>query len=78
MIFYKVTHKYKLRDHFESMDIGVYSSISNAENAIEHLKDKDGFRDTVDGFRIKKVFRLCKPKLIDKTFWIDGFITYTY
>ena len=78
MICYKITHKYKLQDHYERKDIGIYSSLLNAKNAIEHLKEKDGFRDTVEGFRIKKVFRLCGPKLIDKTFWIDGFETYIY
>ncbi len=56
MICYKVIHKYKLQDHFECKDIGVYSTMSNAENAIEFLKDKDGFKDTFYGFRIKKYF----------------------
>ena len=78
MIFYKVTHKYKLQGRFECKDIGIYSSISNAENAIEILKIKEGFKDTVEGFGVKKVFRFCKPKLLDRTFWIDGFVTYTY
>ena len=78
MIFYKVTHKYKLQGRFECKDIGIYSSISNAEKAIELLKIKEGFKDTVEGFRVKKVFRYFKPKLIDKTFWIDGFVTYTF
>ena len=78
MICYKVTHKYKLHDHFECKDIGVYSSTFNAEKAIELLKNKDGFKDTIYGFKTKKVFRLFKPKLIDKTFWIDGFVTYTH
>ena len=46
MIFYKVTHRYKLQGRFESKEIGIYSSQVNAENAIEFLKDKDGFRNT--------------------------------
>jgi len=78
MICYKVTHKYKLQDRKEIKEIGVYSSISNAKNAIEILKVKEGFKDTVNGFRIKKCFVFLKPKLLDKTFWIDGFITYKY
>ena len=49
MIFYKVTHKYKLQGRFECKDIGIYSSISNAEKAIELLKIKEGFKDTVEG-----------------------------
>lgn len=78
MIFYKVTHKYKLGDHFERKNIGIYSSKENAINAVEELKRKAGFCDTQDGFMIKKKLRLFKPKLIDKTFWVDGFFTYTY
>ena len=78
MVFYKVIHKYKLIDHFECKDIGIYSSLTNAEKAINLLKNKNGFKDTVAGFKIKKVFRLFKPKLLDRTFWIDGFDTYTY
>lgn len=78
MILYKVIHKYKLDNHFERADIGIYSFEEKALNAIEELRYKLGFCDTQDGFKIKKVFRLFKPKLIDKAFWIDGFETYTY
>lgn len=78
MIFYKVAHKYKPDSRFERKDIGIYSSEKNARNAVEELKQKSGFCDTQDGFKIKKVFRFSKPKLTDKTFWIDGFVTYTY
>ena len=76
MIFYKVTHKYKLDGHFEQKDIGIYSSEQNARNVVEGLKQKPGFCDTQDGFVIKSVFRLFKPRLVDKTFWCDGFDTY--
>lgn len=76
MICYQVSHKYKLIDHFERKVIGIYSSIDNAEKAIEQLKK--GFKYTVKGFKIKKVFRFFRPRLLDKTFWIDGFDTYTY
>ena len=69
MILYKLSHKYKLIDHYEIKNIGIYSSRSKAESAMEELKDKNGFRDTSEYFRIKKVFRLVKPKLLDKTFF---------
>lgn len=78
MICYKVIHKYKLQGHYESKKIGIYSSHLNAKNAIEVLKDKDGFRDTCDGFIMKKVFRFHKPRLVDKTYWVDGFMTYKH
>ena len=78
MICYSLSHKYKLDDHYENKDIGIYSSRDKAESAVNDLKEKSGFKDTTDGFKIKKVFRLFKPKLLDNTFWSDGFDTYTY
>ena len=76
MIVYKVIHKYNLCKHNEIKSIGIYSSYELAENAIELLKNKEGFCDIQDGFKIKKIFKICRPKLIDKTFWIEGFVTY--
>lgn len=78
MIYWKVSHKYKLKDHIERKNIGIYSSIENAEKAVASLKNKSGFKDTMDGFRITKVFTLFRPRLLDNTYWIDGFETYTY
>lgn len=78
MICWKVSHKYKLIDHIERKDIGIFSTVENAEQAMALLKTKSGFIDTVDGFRITKVFRLFKPRFLDNTYWIDGFETYTY
>ena len=78
MTIYKLTHKHNSSDgNTEKMDIGVYSTRENALVAIESLKDKEGFRDTADGFEIKKTTSLFKPKLLDKTFRIDGFVTNT-
>lgn len=76
MIVYKVVHKYKLQKHTELKNIGVYSSYDLAENAIEKLKNKQGFHGTQNGFKIQKTFRLFKPKLINQTFWDEGFVTY--
>ncbi len=76
MIVYKVIHKYKLQKHTEKKSIGIYSSCKLAEMAVEELKTKQGFSETQNDFKIKKTFRLSKPKLINKTFWVDGFITY--
>ena len=78
MIYWKVSHKYKLIDHVETKDIGIYSSLENAEKAVSLLKTKNGFKDTVDGFRIKKSFCFFKPRLLDNTYWVDGFVTYTF
>ena len=78
MICWKVSHKHKLIDHIERKDIGIYSSKENAEKAIELLKTKNGFKDTVDGFKITKRVTLFKPRLLDNTYWDEGFDTYTY
>lgn len=76
--YYKVSHKHKLDNHYERKDIGIYSTVLLAQEAIQSLKDKPGFSTTVDGFKIKKVFRIIKPKLVDRTYWVDGYVTYTY
>ena len=78
MILFKVTHKHKLDNHWERKSIGMYSTRENACAAIENLKTQPGFCDTQNGFCIRKVFRITKPKLLDKTFWAEGFDTYTY
>jgi len=76
--FAKGAHPDKLKGHIERKKIGIYSSVEKAENAIVSLKSKNGFKDTVDGFRITKVFALFKPRLLDNTYWVDGFETYIY
>lgn len=78
MICWKVSHKYKLIDHIERKDIGIYSSLENAEKAVASLKTKSGFKDTTDGFKIVKIFTLFKPRLLDNTYWVDGFDTYYF
>ena len=75
---WKVSHKHKLIDHIECKEIGIYSSKEKAEKAIEQLKTKNGFKDTVDGFKITKIFTLFKPRFLDNTYWDEGFDTYTY
>lgn len=76
--YYKVTHKYKLIDHYEKKEIGIYSTLELANDAIEILKNKPGFSSTVEGFIIKKVFRIFAPKLLNMTYWSEGFVTYAY
>lgn len=78
MFYYKVEHKYKLINHIDTKNIGIYSSLENANNAIKVLELKEGFIDTKEGFSIKKVFKIFKPKLLDKTLWEEGFDTYVW
>ena len=78
MIFYKVSHKCTVNNRSERKEVGIYSSEINAANAVELLKTKDGFKETADGFKIKRVLKLFKPLFLDKTFWADGFDTYRF
>ena len=78
MIFYKVSHKCTVNNRSERKEVGIYSSEINATNAVELLKTKDGFKETADGFKIKRVLKFFKPLFLDKTFWADGFDTYRF
>ena len=78
MICWKVSHEHRLVGHVERKDIGIYSSLENAAEAVTTLKVKNGFRNTVEGFKIRKVFTFCKPRFLDHTYWVDGFDVYTY
>jgi hypothetical protein len=48
------------------LHIGVYGTRENAENAVERLKDKPGFRDWPDGFEVRSV-------TLDRDHWTEGF-----
>lgn len=76
--YYKLKHKHRLSGHVEKKYIGIYSSLEKAENARQSLMTQAGFMDHPEGFYIRKVIRLFAPKLIDKTFWEEGFTTYHY
>lgn len=79
MICYRLTHFFITRqaDHFHHFDIGIYES-KKAQAALDLLKTKPGFCLRPNAFRIRKVFRFKRPRLLNNTYWIDGFETYTY
>jgi len=66
-------HTHDLTDgdgtHEEAKLIGVFSSEAKAKEAIEQLKDKEGFRD----FPLS-CFMIDKSKM-DRMSWVDGFTT---
>ena len=68
-------HTHNLTDdcgtHEEVKLIGVFSSAEKANEAMEQLKNKEGFRD----FPIS-CFEIAKIK-IGQTSWIDGFLQLT-
>ncbi len=78
MYCYKLIHEYKIIGHKQIKKIGVYSSIENVNLAINSLKSKPGFKDIINGFKIKRVYRFIKPKNLDYTHWNDGYDSYTY
>ena len=71
MDVFMLWHVYELRDDFGIHDeeklIGVFSSEANAQEAIEQLKDKEGFRDLP-----LCCFEIHKTK-VDRIGWEDGF-----
>lgn len=69
-------HTHDLTDDFGTHEevklIGVFSSEEKASEAMEQLKDKEGFRD----FSIS-CFEIAKMK-IDRMSWADGFSVVHY
>jgi hypothetical protein len=80
VIYYRLTHFFitAKQDHFHYFDIGIYDSKEKAQAALELLKTKPGFCLRPNAFRIRKVIRFGTPRLLNNTYWIDGFETYTY
>ena len=66
-------HTYEQNDasgiHDEEKLIGVFSSETNAQEAIERLKDQEGFRDLP-----LSCFEIHQTK-VDRIGWEDGFAT---
>lgn len=78
MFYYKVIHKYKLENHNEVKEIGVFDSKNKALDAIECVKNKPGFKEYQDCFFVKKVFKIFKPALVNNVYWNEGFDTYYF
>lgn len=73
MDVFMLWHVYELRDDFGIHDeeklIGVFSSEAKAQEAIERLKEKEGFRDLpLSCFEIHET-------TVDQVGWEDGFAT---
>ena len=79
-IYYKVIHLFFTRqaDHIHCFEIGIYDSKKKALDAIDALKSKEGFCLRPDKFYVYKAFRFRTPKLLNRTFWGEGFTVYTY
>ena len=79
-IYYRVFHIFftKQAEHIHFFDIGIYDSKEKAMGVIEEMRTKEGFSLRPNRFYIRRVFRFHAPKLLNRTYWIDGFTTYTY
>jgi len=80
MICYRLTHFFITckADHFHYFNIGIYESKEKAQAALELLKSKPGFCLRPNAFIIRRVICFKRPCLLNNTYWIDGFETYTY
>ncbi len=80
MVYYKLTHFFitKQPDHIHYFPIGIYNSREKALAALDSVKYKPGFRLRPKAFHILPIIRFRQPKLVNRTYWIDGFETYTY
>lgn len=79
-IYYKVDCFYitKKPDHIHAFNIGIFESRERAQQAVEKIQDKPGFCEHKEKIKIKKRVRLTEPRLLNRIFWDEGFITYTY
>jgi hypothetical protein len=68
MKVYILYHIREIDDEEEVKQIGVYSSRERAEEALQRVKPKPGFRDHVEGFHISEV-------TVDRDSWVEGFIS---
>lgn len=80
MLYYKVIHLFftKQPEHIHYFSIGIYDSKEKALCEIEKLKTQEGFKLRPHKFYIIRTIRFKKPGLLNKTFWAEGFKTYTY
>ena len=75
---FRLDHSHSLDNHIERKKIGIFSSEEKAKNAIQSIIIKPGFCDYPTGFKIRKRWYLTSPRLLDITYWVDGFDTYYY
>jgi len=69
MKVYIVQHVHEFDDGREDIKlIGIYSSIENAQEAVQRLGHQLGFRDTPEGFEIDTY-------TLDQDNWTQGYVT---
>lgn len=62
-------HVHEFEDGHEDVKlIGLYTSMDLAQNALDKVKDKPGFKELPDGFEISE----CRLNQLE---WPEGFIT---
>ena len=80
-IIYVLHHIYNIDEDCEDLKIiGIYSSLDAAEQAVNRLKDKPGFREfpnVRDVDQIEESGFEISEALIDRDGWVEGFATWT-
>jgi hypothetical protein len=72
MIVYDLWYEREYPDREDTeLHIGIYATEADAEEAINRLRDKVGFRDFPEGFNIH-------PTRLGMTGWTEGFVSCTY
>lgn len=67
---YLLEHVYEIGSTEEIKTIGIFSSRKNAQEAVNQLRNKPGFRD-----HPKKAFLISKCK-VDRIGWSEGFCSW--
>lgn len=78
MLVYRVWYLSLSAGRVQWFFIGVYDSRRRATDAIAQLRQKPGFCQRPEKFHMVRMPCLHLPKLINCTFWTEGFVPYTY
>jgi len=58
---------------FSYFNIGIFDSSERAKQVVKEVTAKPGFCDHAKKVRIHKCVKLFAPRLLNRTFWEDGF-----
>ena len=80
LLYYRVVHLFftKQAKHVHFFNIGIYDTRKRAEEVIFALRGMNGFRLHPEKFYTIRALRFRKPKLLNQTYWADGFTSVTY
>jgi len=68
MEVFMVQHAYEVDGEEDVKTVGIYSTRTEAEAAVERARARPGFRDYPDGFYIDRY-------VLDRDCWTEGFVS---